>query len=233
MAKSDEEEKRERLELLKMKQGIISESEIIPEEQEEKPAPAPLTFKQKIANFFYYHKWHLLFGAAAACLLTFMIVQTFSRDTPDIKVLLIETVRGSGLSSRTTQVERALEQYCPDFNLDGKVHVDVTGINLGVVETDGQYYLTQMMTFDMELTGESCIVVSDKNFYDYMLNEVGANNNAFLTINGGYSVPVAETALGEKLQEFPEDAYVYFIKLGRETTLVQNSEQVLDAILAK
>ncbi|MGN0682717.1 MAG: hypothetical protein ACI4JY_03480 [Oscillospiraceae bacterium] len=231
MAKSDEEEKRERLELLKMKQGIISESELIPEEQEEQPAPAPLTLKQKIANFFYYYKLHLLIGAAAVFLITFMVVQTVRRDTPDIEVLLVETVRGSGLSSRTTQIERALEQYCPDFNLDGKVHVGVTGINLGVEQTDGQIYLTQMMTFDMELTGESCIVVSDKGFYDYMINEVGTTTDTFLTINGAYSVPVAETALGGILQQFPEDAYVYFIKLGRETAIVQNSEQVLDAIL--
>ena len=41
LAKSDEEEKRERLELLKMKQGIISESELIPEEQEEQQESLP------------------------------------------------------------------------------------------------------------------------------------------------------------------------------------------------
>lgn len=231
MAKSDEEERRERLELLKMKQGIITESEIIPEEQEEKPAPAPLTFKQKIANFFYYHKFHLLFGGAAVVLAVFLIVQMVGRTEPDIEVLLIGTERGSPLTVRSNQVELALEEHCPDFNMDGKVHVSVISIDLGVEQTDGQYYLTQMMTFDRELTGEGCIVISDESFYDYMLNEVGATTDAFLPIEGEFKMPLAETALGETLQQFPENAYVYFIKLGREPAVVQNSEQVLNSVL--
>ncbi len=229
MAKSDEEEQRERLELLKLKQGIISESEVIPEEVETS-VEAPKTAKKKIENFFYYYKWIILIGILVATTLGVMIYQTVSRDDPDIKVLLVETVRGSGLSSRSSQVELALEQYCPDFNGDDKTHVAVTAINLGVQESDGQYYVTQMMLFDNQLTSEACIIVSDKGFYDYMRNEVGATDDAFLRINGEFSVPVAETKMGEVLQEFPEDAYVYFLKIGRSEGIIRNSEQVLNAI---
>ncbi len=230
MAKSDEDERRERLELLKMKQGLISESELIPEEQE-KPAP-PMTAGQKIANFFYYYKWVIIIGAAAIALLTYMIVQTVTRAKPDIKVLLIGMERGSGIPVRSEQVEPALEGFCSDFNGDGKIHVGVTAINLGAQQTDGQYYVTQMMLFDSELTGEGCIIISEKSFFDYMLEEVGASADVFLPIGGGYSVPVSETTLGGVLGNFPEDAYVYLLRAGRDEALVKNSETVLNALLS-
>lgn len=232
MAKSDEEERREHLELLKMKQGLISESELIPEEQE-KPAPAPLTAKQKIANFFYYYKWILLISVIGIALVTYFIVKLATQVTPDITVLMIGMERGSGIPIRTEQVGLALEQYCPDFNGDGKSHVGVTPIDLGTDSSDGQYYMAQLSLFDYELTGEGCIIISEKSFFDYMLEEVGKTPDAFLQIGGGYSMPVSETALDGVLGDFPEDAYVYFLKAERDEAIVKNSETVLNAILEK
>lgn len=232
MAKSDEEERRERLELLKLKQGLITKSDIIPEE-EEKPAPALLTAKQKIANFFYYYKWVILIAVVGAVLAVSFIVAIVTAEKPDIEVLLIGTYRDSDYAVRATQVEEALEQFCPDFNGDGNVHVGVLAIDLGSEPADGQYYMTQTMMFDLELEGERCLVISDDGLVDYMLERTATKPEVFMPIRGELSVPVAETALGGVLEEFPENAYLYFLKDGREETLVRNSEEVLSAILAQ
>ncbi len=184
MAKSDEEERRERLELLKLKQGLISESEIIPEKQEEKPAP-PMTKGQKIANFFYYYKWILLISVIGIALVTYFIVKLATQVKPDITVLMIGMESGSDIPIRTEQMRLALEQYCPDFNGDGKSHVRVTPIDLGSDPSTGQYYMAQLSLFDYELTGEGCIVISEKSFLDFMLGEVGKEPDAFLSIGDG------------------------------------------------
>lgn len=232
MAKSDEEERRERLELLKMKQGLISESELIPEEQE-KPAPAPLTAKQKIENFFYYYKWILLLSVIGITLVTVFIVKLVTAEKPDLKVLLIGTKQDSDLQMRTTETELALEQFCPDFNEDKNIHVEVLAIDLGCMPSDGQYYLAQTMMFDNELTGERCLVISDDGLIAYMRERTQTDTDVLLPISEDYSVPVSETALGGVLEDFPEDAYLYFFKDGRDETDFQRSMQVLKAILKK
>lgn len=231
MPKSDEEERRERLELLKLKQGLISESEVIPTEQE-KAETAPLTAKQKAANFFYYYKWIIIIAAVAVALVTYLIVQIATTVKPDISVMVAATARGSELVVRSSQIETALEQFCPDFNGDGKIHVGVIPIDLGAEQSDGQYYIAQMTLFDSELTdGEECIIVSEERFFDFMLEEVGMTTDAFLPIGGGCSVPVSETALGGVLGEFPEDAHVYFLTKYRDEPLIERSEELLNAIL--
>lgn len=232
MPKSDEEERRERLELLKLKQGLISESEVIPTEQE-KAETAPLTAKQKVANFFYYYKWVIIIAAVAVALVTYLIVQIATTVKPDISVTVIATDRGSELILRSSQIETALEQFCPDFNGDGKIRVGITPVDLGAEQSDGQYYIAQMTLFDSELMdGEGCIIVSEERFFDFMLEEAGMTTDAFLPIGGGYSIPVSETALGDVLGEFPEDAYVYFLTKYRDEPLIERSEELLNALLS-
>lgn len=235
MANTDEEKQRERLELLKMKQGLISESELIPEEPEKQPAP-PMTAAQKISNFFYYNKLKLLIGAAVVIVLAFLITQTIFREKPDIEVLLIGTQSNSPLTSRSRQIELALEQCCPDLNSDDNVHVSVISVDLGLEETAGQYYLSQMQIFDRELVGNACIIISDSGFLDYMTEDVGASLEVFKDLSKSgenapqYCIPVSDTAIGNIINEFPENAYVYFLTAGRDEGIVANSEIVLGNI---
>ncbi len=231
MAKSDEQERRERLELLKMKQGLISESELIPEAQE-KPAPAPLTAKQKAANFFYYYKWVLLISVIGIALVAVFIVKLVTQVKPDIGVLLIGTKEGSDLHIRVNQVQLALEMFCPDLNEDGKINVDVLAIDLDCEPADGQYYLAQTMLFDAELRGERCLVISDDGFIGYLSEKTTAYTDHLLPLGGGYSIPVSETALSEALGDFPNNAYIYFLNSDRDEALIKNSETVLNALLA-
>lgn len=236
MANNDEEKQRERLELLKMKQGLIEESELIPENVEDEPAPEMNAF-QKVQNFFYYHKWTLVVVAAVVILVVFMAGQTIFRVDPDIEVLAIGTEYETDIVGYSAQVELAIEEHCKDVNGDGKVHAAIIAIDLAVPETSGQYYLTQMQAFDRELTGSACIVISTAEFLDYMTDEVGANADVFAQLGTNadgspqYSVPVKDTALSEKLVGIADTAHVYLLTKARPAELIAPSQAVMNAIL--
>lgn len=121
--KADEErEKRleaERLELIRLKQGVIEESEIIRENSDEKK---PMTFWQKIGNFFYLNKWWLglavLFGAIGI----FLIQNLLTRPNPDITVLVIGENYAIGEES---QLDEYVESFTTDTNGNGKIEASI------------------------------------------------------------------------------------------------------------
>ena len=166
MAKSQQEEERlrkEKLELLKMKQGIIEESEIIPEN-----APAlheePHGWK-KISNFFYQNKWFLIPAFFAAALLVFLTVQFFTREKADIEIIVAVTVDKSELLGKIDVIEETLEMYCPDFDGNGKVHVSVETIDLSMGETMTQYADIERQKFSTEMRMlDRPLAVCDKGY---------------------------------------------------------------------
>ena len=120
----------EKRELLKLKQGLIEDSDIIEqdvhEEQEE------LTAVKKIDNFFYRNKWFVVAGVFFAAVAVFLVHQMLSREQPDLTVILAvsDTSKAPGLYQKVNDIELALEQYCPDFDGNGYVHVAVYSIDL-------------------------------------------------------------------------------------------------------
>lgn len=105
--------------LLKMKQGIIEEeAEIVHEERYEKPK----TFSGKLKNFIFYYKWQLLIGILLIGFLIYFLCTWVFVTPADIKVYC---VGGNYTTSAREVIALALEDYCPDFNGDGVVHVEI------------------------------------------------------------------------------------------------------------
>ena len=70
-------QQREKAELLKLRQGLIDESDEIPEDEPpkfEKPTGA-----KAVENFFYHYKWRLIGIIFTVALLTFMTIQKIGR----------------------------------------------------------------------------------------------------------------------------------------------------------
>ncbi|MBP5604556.1 MAG: hypothetical protein J6X60_03295 [Ruminiclostridium sp.] len=135
-------------ELLKMKQGIIEESETIHEE--EKPV-YNLSDKEKRENFFYYHKYHIIIGFFAAAILAFLIITTLNRQFGDIRVLSVtkEPINAYVLEHMVPELEAAFEAYCPDYDNNGYVHAEVYTLDL-IEHADPQFDLANTT----KLTGE-------------------------------------------------------------------------------
>ncbi len=176
MSKNENEEKRlrqEKIELLKLKQGIISESELIPSAPEKSPEP---TFLQKAEAFFDLNKGFIAIGAIALAVVIAIFVILFSREAEDIMVLIIITDENSALRGKTDEIEKALEMYCPDFDGNGKIHVGLSVSDISSKST-GDAYRAQNDNLQLELdTGYRQLIISDGGFTDYMHKGYGENS---------------------------------------------------------
>lgn len=116
-------------ELLKLKQGLIEESETI---KEDKPQKIELHGRAKWENIFYHYKVPIFLGIFAVIVVTFLSVDYFNREKMDVRVLMISSTEDAGniISLKGEALEFAFERYCPDFNGDGKVHVEAYLIDL-------------------------------------------------------------------------------------------------------
>lgn len=154
MAGREDEERlqRERRELLKLKQGIIEESEIIPQDEPEETPK--LTGAKAVENFFYHYKWYVIVIAFFTVVFGYMIVQAITREKPDLNVAVISSSVDSGIYPKLDDIESALERYCPDFDDNGYVHVRVNYIDLNTASGNVEYIDTNRQKFQsIELFG--------------------------------------------------------------------------------
>lgn len=109
----------ERLELIRLKQGVIEESETIHEEHEE---PPKLSLWKKITNFFYHNKWWLGIGTFVTAVFIWLAVGYITKPRPDIVVLVIGENYALGNDSTLTEY---IEQFTPDNNKNGEILASV------------------------------------------------------------------------------------------------------------
>ena len=155
----EEQLRKERLELIRLKQGVIEESETIHEEHE---AEKHYTIPQKIGNFFYHNKWWMGIAGFLAAVTGYLVWQAVTTVRPDMIVLLL--VDDDILNyTCNAQIAEVFEQYIEDENGDGKTVVDVYYIPASSKTAD-QSGVTgdQTKLFAEFQIAEACIVISDE-----------------------------------------------------------------------
>ena len=169
-------QQREKAELLKLKQGIIEESEEFPEEGE--PVYEKPTGWKAVENFFYHYKWRVIGIAFTLVLLTILTVQLVTREKRDLYVLAISNSNSSGIYAKTKDIETALERYCPDFDGNGYVHVAVNFINLSTENGLSEYYDSNNLKFSSELmAGDSQMYLTDTGIIP-LINSIATNGTS-------------------------------------------------------
>lgn len=129
--------RQERLELLKLKQGVIAEDEIVYEKEPEKH----YTLWQRIGNFFYHNKMYIILGTLLAALAVFLIYDYVSSVRPDAVVMIIAS--DGEFNFIAEDISNLLEQYCADNNGDGKVSVRVSYLPASPDENSASMYYQQ------------------------------------------------------------------------------------------
>ncbi len=186
--KESEQERllREKRELLKLKQGLVEDSDIIEvDKHEEIPE---LHGWKKIENFFYHYKVPLIVGVVASLFIGYMIFDTVTKEKNDLYVLAISTTNKSGIYVKQFDIEEALEQYCPDFDGNGYVHVGVNFINISTENGVNQYTDADNYKFSSEvITGDSQLFLTDEGIVE-IIAEMANNDDLqfFLDLSEKY-----------------------------------------------
>lgn len=149
---------RDRIELMKLKQGIISDEDIPHEAEPVKE----YTAWEKIGNFFYHNKMPLIVGAVIVLLAVFLIRDVVTNKKPDVSIMIMAS--DSELDFRTGDIEKLLEPYCEDFNGDGEVYVRVSYLPAIYSDDNLDAYFNQSAQTKLMAefqSGDSIIVIAD------------------------------------------------------------------------
>ncbi len=149
---------RDRIELMKLKQGIISDEDIPHEAEPVKE----YTAWEKIGNFFYHNKMPLIVGAVIVLLAVFLIRDVVTNKRPDVAIMIMAS--DTELDFRTGDIEKLLEPYCEDFNGDGEVYVRVSYLPAVYSDDNLDAYFNQSAQTKLMAefqSGDSIIVIAD------------------------------------------------------------------------
>lgn len=164
----EEQLRQERLELMRLKQGVITESDTIFEEHEEEKH---YTFWQKLGNFFYHNKWWMGIASFFVFITGFLIWQVVTTVHPDMIVLLLVDDDLLNATSNA-QISEVFEQFIGDENGDGKVVVDVYYIPASDESADKSGYTGDSTKLFAEFqVAEACVVISDEGADKFIVPE--------------------------------------------------------------
>lgn len=110
-------------EVLKVRQGVIDESEAFSDEEKEKKK---YSLKDKIGNFFYHNKWWLGITTLFVVIVTFLVVDRLMLVQGDIGIILTTDV--DAVEYCKDGISDYFESIVSDFNKDKKHHVDIVAI---------------------------------------------------------------------------------------------------------
>lgn len=241
LARQAEEERRiayekqlreERIELMRLKQGVIDESETIREEQEEQKK---YTLREKISNFFYHNKWWLGIACFFVVVIGFIVYTTVTTVKPDLVVLLVSD--DDYFNAQCSDgIEAVFEQYIADENGDGEVSVDVYYIPASEDSAVQSGYTGESTKLFAEFQmGESLIVISDSaadTFIvpDSTLDDLEPHFGDYAQTEG-FRFYLSDTKFAETVgweEPLDEDIYIGIRKVKETFTFKQEMQENYD-----
>lgn len=165
----DKELREEKVDLIRLKQGVITDSDKVFQEEE---APKHYTLWQRIGNWFYHAKWWLGIAVFLGLLGAFLIYDYVTRENPDFRILVVS--ENPELQADAGSICKYLETFCPDFNDDGEIHADlvyipVSDVTMEMGGTAVAAYNTQLY---VQFQSDECmLVLADSRAEEYLQPE--------------------------------------------------------------
>lgn len=223
--------RQEKLELLKLKQGIISEEEIPKEEVVQKE----YSIWEKISNFFYHNKLYIIAAAVITLIAVFLIYDLVTTVKPDVSVMFI--AYDDQVQFITEDMEDVLAKYAQDYNGDGKIKIRVSYTPAVLPDSDEASYLYYNNSDQVKITAEfigsdTIIVIGDKNSFSTI--GINPNDGSFADLNEYFPDDENVTEVGYWLhgtsfnedigyEDLSDELYVAF-RHPQNTVVVKGSE---------
>lgn len=207
-----------KIELMKLKQGVIESSEIVKEEEK---VEAKLSFGETLSNIWYRSKWLIIFVAFCVFAFGYIIYDAAFTTKPDLTVLVLSY--DDALYYRSEEVRSYLEGYCDDLNGDGEVYVLVYNISTDYSDPN-TITSNQAQIMSQLQTGENIMLISDceNDFLMYDFRADYPDNERFT--ERGMLLNCALTREALKWQAMPDNLY---IGMRQPTKLLSTSEEAM------
>ncbi len=191
-----------KIELMKLKQGVIENSDTVKEIHEEQPK---LTLLQKAEGAWYRSKWLILFVIAMVLIVGYITYDMVTAEKPDLTVLVVSA--DPGFYYRTEEIEEFFESYTPDKNGDGEVAVMVYNISTDYSDPN-TVTASQAQLMSQLQSGENVLLLSDQPT-DFILHDFREDYPDDENINEfGLLINCELTRDRLKWQAMPEGVYL-------------------------
>ncbi len=184
----------DKIELMKLKQGVISDEDIPKEEVVAKE----YTVFEKIGNFFYHNKMYIIIVTFIVIVGGFLIYDMITTKRPDVAIMII--AEDDEFYFRTEEIQKHFEPYCKDYNGDGVVFVRVSYTPAAPKNSNDTVDLYYEQADQTKLVAEfqsadTIIVISD----EYTCEVVQINNGVLRDMTEVYPDDENATKLGYML----------------------------------
>ncbi|MCL2078070.1 MAG: hypothetical protein FWH08_06680 [Oscillospiraceae bacterium] len=172
-------------ELLKLKQGLIEDSEIIHKEEREK---VKLHGKKWVENFFYHHKVAIFVVLFLTLLGTLFIIEAVTKKRADIDFLFVTSTREANILMHDYNyiIGEAIGLFCPDFDNNGYVYAQSFPVNL-FEDSDANMIITnQTKLFGEIQMGTSRLILADRRAFEIIIGIEHSFEDVFVNLSRLY-----------------------------------------------
>ncbi len=199
--------RREKIEMMKQKQGIEEEQPLEDSDDEE---PVKMSFWKKVENFWYHYKWVTIITAVVVLFGGYMIYDLVTKVEPDLTIV---ATPDNGISYRGEELENFFEGFCDDVNGDGEVYVSVVFAPLDPDSVGDNYSQANQSKLFSTLSSARCVLVLSDDSSDFSLENV-AFEDLSDTIDSQYvsgtrlslTSPLVKEAIN--WAQMPQDMYI-------------------------
>ncbi|MBE6788104.1 MAG: hypothetical protein E7539_00375 [Ruminococcaceae bacterium] len=221
----DNSDRAEAIRIKKLKQGVIANTDN-EEYQKEKNLreQAPVSFLDKVKNFWYHYKSVVIIGSVLGVILVFLLLQGINKEVYDTTIMLHTNTYYS--DGDLAIIADAFSDYIDDLDGDDKVNIgilqskQVTDDSETVLGFEGA--MQARMTAEIA-SGKNCIFIVEKDLVNGLTEKgVFADLRDILPIEASeavYSVPLKDSKL-LKNEAFKNvrDKYYLSVRVYKEGT---------------
>ncbi len=163
-----EQQRRAREEFLKLKK--IQQGELPAEPKPSDVAIVPKTREEKLSNFWFHHKWHVIALVFITVVLSILISQCATRTTYDTEVIYFTYT--PVLDEQLEKVSEYFEKYATDLDGDGEVNVQVINCSVSNEAQNAQYRNVQLQKMQSLMVADekALLFITDKDSITYFDN---------------------------------------------------------------
>lgn len=158
----------EKIEVLKLKQGVIDQSDAINSNDD---TVKIYTKTEKFKNFLYHNKWWLGIASFITIIAAFLIIDTLTTIRSDVRVMLLSD--NDNLQIHKNQIHEFFNSYVIDYNEDDRNYTDIVLIPISYDQvkniSSGGNYENNLSNLSTQFQLGECMMLLADSAVDYYI----------------------------------------------------------------